>query len=511
MEFSKDEKGFKLRIEHEKKEYNANYQPFRNIFDGVTEISGKDVSGYEAKVEYKKREGGTYIYSNNPEMLAKEDVGQAILRTENLTGNIFFTYEHSNRTGDECYFGYQIKNDGESEVTVKIKNLGFQIDGEWLGQRSWSDFYGAEFSLPFDYFLDNGEVNPIYVGCDYVKYKPERHEAEEYKIPAGEYIYVLGGTSEDAYKHINVFGTADKKIKFGKCSNAAVYFEVSGGSVTGTFYCYTDASQVKAEPKRQGFITTRVNSEGKEILYGKQYKGVDYSAGLIEAKIDFIVDDDTKSGKLPVFYEKRVDEDYKSKNAPYQKYDLKTKVLHRDSWLVALNPISVGDAIGEDMMVFNDYDVNGNPVCIEPWRADFDGEPANIGNWMVQYTDNFTFVNVGKKDRKFRIFKKGNGGVLFSMTRNEEGEILSTYCNCNPYHFGSEKEIFDGVDRSLLAEKNGRLYFKVADGRPYCDVVDERALCYEITVKAGGFERISVDYNILGNSYGGTRSWVEVE
>ena len=37
-----------------------------------------------AEINLRKREGGTYIYSNNPEMLAKDDIGKAVLRTKHL-------------------------------------------------------------------------------------------------------------------------------------------------------------------------------------------------------------------------------------------------------------------------------------------------------------------------------------------------------------------------------------------------------------------------------------------
>ena len=35
-----------------------------------------------AEIVYKKRSGGVYIYSNNPEELAPEDVGEALLKNE---------------------------------------------------------------------------------------------------------------------------------------------------------------------------------------------------------------------------------------------------------------------------------------------------------------------------------------------------------------------------------------------------------------------------------------------
>ncbi len=501
-----------LTLNFENKEYYENRQPYDNRFYYGEKIFSLSEKPYRATVEYQKRSGGKYIYSNNPEMLAPEDIGQAILRTKDLKGDINFTYEHSNHTGVPVYFGYQLLNEGDTDVTVTVTNLGFQPDGEWLGQRSWSDYFNYRFELPEDYFYEDGSVNPIYVGCDYIDYTPTPRDPVSITLPAGEYIYVLGGTSEDAYNNTNIFGSADVPILPGKCSNAVVKFNVSGGSVTGTFYVYTDASQVRANPKEQGFITERFNSKTQKLTdYSKQYKGVDPTVGIIESNITLIVDDNTASGRLPVSYTKYYDPDFASKNTPYAKYELKEKIIESDHWVTALNPNGVDMAIGTDMMIFKCVDTNGNEIVIDTERADSSGEPANIGNWMVQYTDNFTVVNTANEEKTFTFFKRGNSGVLFVMTRDENGNILNAKALTGPYNFPSLDACFDGVDKSLLTEKNGRWWFRIADGRPFCDVVDERSEVIKITVPANDVKRISIDYVILGNSCGGTTHWVTVE
>ncbi|MBR4278953.1 MAG: hypothetical protein IKT34_02145, partial [Clostridia bacterium] len=132
MKKSFNENQYTISLEFEKKDYKANRQPYDNRFYyGKKEITVNKGTPYQACIEYTKREGGTYIYSNNPEMLAPEDIGQAILRTKDLKGDVNFTYEHSNHTGVPVYFGYQLLNEGDTEVTVTVTNLGFQPDGEW--------------------------------------------------------------------------------------------------------------------------------------------------------------------------------------------------------------------------------------------------------------------------------------------------------------------------------------------------------------------------------------------
>ncbi|MBR5286907.1 MAG: hypothetical protein IKU30_08430 [Clostridia bacterium] len=501
-----------LTVNFAKPQYNENGQPYDNRFYYGEKKFSLTEKPYRATVEYEKRKGGTYIYSNNPEMLAPEDIGQAILRTKDLSGDVNFTYEHSNHTGVPVYFGYQLLNEGETEITVTVTNLGFQPDGEWLGQRSWSDYFNYRFELPEDYFNQDGSVNPIYVGCDYIDYTPKARKPVTVKIPAGEYIYVLGGTSEDAYGNANIFSSADVPILPGKCSNAVVKFNISGGSATGTFYVYTDATQVRANPKEQGFITERFNSKTQRMTdYSKQYKGVDPTVGIIESNITLFVDNNTEKGDLPFRYTKYYDPDFASKNTPYAKYELKEKVIESTRWVTALNPNGVDPAIGTDMMIFQCVDTDGNDIVIDTERADSSGEPANIGNWMVQYTDNFTIVNDADCEKTFTFFKRGNSGVLFVMTRKEDGDIINAKALTGPYNFPSLDSCFDGVDKSLLTEKNGRWWFRIADGRPFCDVVDERSEVVKITVNAKSAERISIDYVILGNSCGGTTHWVTVE
>ena len=133
-------------------------QPFRNLFAPAVHtavLSHTEDLTPPAEIVYRKRGGGVYIYSNNPEMLAPPDVGHALLRNEGLTGECFFTYEHSNHTGAPFFLGYQLRNQGDTPMEVTVYNIGNQVRGEWLGQREWSDFYRLKFDLPADYFLED--------------------------------------------------------------------------------------------------------------------------------------------------------------------------------------------------------------------------------------------------------------------------------------------------------------------------------------------------------------------
>ncbi len=482
--------------------------PFDNRFSAETRIFPIGSDGAPVcvnEIVCRKRTGGSYIYSNNPEMLAPEDVGAALLRSTHMQGRYMFTFEHSNHTGQTVWLGYQLYNAGDTPVTATVYNIGYQTDGEWLGQRSWSDYFNLEFRLPAEYFLPDGSVNPIYVGCDYVSYTPRRYEAQQVIIPPGAYIYLFGGTTADAYAHTDIGGTADRPVGTGKCCNGAMLFELQGGDPTGTFYCYSDPAQVQAAPPEQGYIVTR---SGRN--YAAQYKGIDHGhIGLLETEIIWAVGDATR-GRMPVRCTNRRDPEWQSKKTPYAAYAPQSYTFTNDNWLSALNPNTSHEAIGDDMMTFACITPDGRPIRIDNEHADGAGMPANTGNWMVQYTDNFTFINAGTKPRSFRIYKKGAvSGALAVAIRDETGKVLDAMLKCHPYVYAKDN-IPPYADRSLLTEKNGE-YWYVLNGRPYWEQVDERALVCTLEVAPGQAERISVDYLILGNSNGGIRHWVTVE
>ncbi len=424
-----------------------------------------------ATLEYTKREGGSYVYLNNPEKLQPEDIGQAILRDEGLTGNVQVTWEHSNFTGRSIYLGYQLKNEGSSDVFVTVTNIGYQTSGEWLGQQSWSDYYNHKFSLPSDYFNANGKESSRYEGQDFINYTPRVFQPTTYRIPAGKYIYVLGGTSADAYNATNVAGTADKKVASGKCTNAVAKFYVHGGDVTGTFYCYTDASQVKASPKEQGFILDRNGGS-----FGDQYKGIDYHQGLVEANLTWTVNDSTSSCWLPVKYHPYRDSSAAWKNTPYEAYNSTMQTRNSTQWVTNINPQSAYSGVGSDMMSFECVTTDGKTVTIDTEHADGYGNRANLGNWMVDYQENMTFVNQGDTTRRFIINKNANG-ALMAMVMDADRNVLAAKCTIRP------------ITASPTA-KNYELY--------------------TVEVPPHSVKQVTVNFLLMGNSYGSVSNWVEL-
>lgn len=451
--------------------YEANFTVDASTLD----LEGDPSKVPEAtKIEYTKREGGTYVYLNNPEKLQAADVGQAILRDESLHGDVQVTWEHSNYTGQYIYLGYQLKNEGNEDVFVTVTNSGYQTTGEWLGQQSWSDYYNYKFDLPADYFEKNGMVAEKYIGQDFIDYTPRVFQPTTYRIPAGEYIYVLGGTSADAYNNTNVAGTADKMVAPGKCTNAVAKMFITGGTVTGTFYCYTKAEQVEAEPEEQGYIVMRDGTQ-----FGWQYKGVDYHQALIESNPVFVVNDKVAAGtSLPVTYENNYDKGarFRAKNA-YDAYENDTHTQQGRGWCTNINPQNGRKGVGTDMSTFECVTTDGETVVIDNDHADGTVAPSNLGNWMIDYHDNMTLVNQGDSPRTFTINKHASG-ALMAYVADPEGNVLATKCTIVP---------MDGNSTNMQWE------------------------IYSVEVAPHTAVQLTVSFMLMGNSSGNVNHWITVE
>ncbi len=412
-----------------------------------------------AEVNYQKREGGTYIYSNNPELIPQDSIGDAFIRTEDLTGEVYFTFEHANYAGTPLYLGYQLKNEGTEDVYVTVLNVGYQAGGTWFGQLAWFDFYNTAFTLPSDYFTSTGAISSKYSGLDYAyqNYTPRVYQPTTYRLPAGEYFYVIGGTTADAYRGINVDNTANKPLQNQRCANGNVKFAVTGGAVTATFYAYTNAAQVQAEPSQTGYRTG---------AYAGQYVGTADHSGVIDNYITWTFNDNIGAGMLPVSYTNYYDSAVPNKTAPYAAYNSTAHTTARaTSWMTHLNPQNDNRAVGMDLVEFTCVDEHGNHVVIDNHHADGAGDRANTANWMIEYQDHFTLVNQGNKARTVTLHLKDHGTLAVLMRDSVTGEVLET-----AYTAG-------------LAE-SGNTY------------------SYDVVIPAHSIKQVTLDYLLVACSYG---------
>ncbi len=412
-------------------------------------------------VDYVKREGGTYIYSNNPEMYRAQHVGKAFMRNEGLSGDVYVTFEHANYSGQNTYLGYQLKNDSKTDVYVTVTNVGYQWTGTWFGQLAWYDFYNTHFELPDDYFTSSGAISSKYSGLDYAyrDYTPRVYQPTTYRIPAGEYIWVIGGTSADSYRNINVDNSANHYVNNGRCANGNVKFTVTGGEVTGTMYCYSNASQVAAEPAALGYVAGG---------YAQQYSGIAHHHGVIDNYMSWTFNDNIGSGMLPVSYTNYYDNNLPASTTPYAAYNSTPHtVSNATSWMTHLNPQNNHSAVGMDLVEFIWHDSQGKEVIFDNNHADGAGLPANTANWMIEYQDHFTLVNQGDRERKVTLHLRDHGSLALLVRDSNTGEVLETAFTAGL----GESNVFSNYT-------------------------------YVVTVPAHSVKQITLDYLLVACSYG---------
>ncbi len=382
-------------------------------------------AGEACEVEYSLRGGGTFIYNNNPEALTMFNVGQALMIESDINGDVYFTSENQNKTGRSIYLGLQVRNGSGEDITVTVRNIGYQVGGDWQGQHEWADFFDTRYEIELPKNSSYGADSPI---------DPAGFETASYVIPDGKYFYVIGGTTADAYENINVADTANKRITKGQCVNAAVYFTVEGPAtgVSAAYVCY--------DPSYNGYVTSAsqqgyvVEKEGGS--YGRQYLG-SAPALCAEASLAWTIDDTVRDGtRLPVRYSVTYYEDHQSYGAYGAYTGAKTNVVSGDAWYTHLNSANHNEYVGTDMMPFYCVTETGESVVIDVHHNDGTSKPANIGNWMVIYEESFTVRNSGEDLRTVAIYMENNGALAVNV-REAEGDLIRSI-----YHHDRNKPVY---------------------------------------------------------------------
>lgn len=440
-------------------------------------------------VEVNKRTDSRalYINCNNPERLDTICLNKVLTKADCTNKDVFFTFEHNNTTSHSFYYGYRVTNVGNEDMYVTVKNIGHQVGGagSWLGEDEWIKFYNIKFDSKMDQLTPSQRTNfDAYVGFSN-EYESENYQPITYRVPAGQYIYVMGGTTRDAYQNINVFGTADQKVvpSVTGCSNGAVLFSVRGSAALGQFMAYRDndakainRSEYVTEQKELGYM--------KNNGYGAQYVGYDTCHGVVDTSLTFTFNDKSDMTYLPVKYENKM-YTTSGRGPEFSKIeDFQTKSFNNaNGWVTHINPNGTANAVGTDMTryITIDYET-GEPIIIGPeyydgrgiTENDGTGTNANIGNWMVDYIDTITLVNQGDHDREV-TYRLGHSGVILAYIRGADGEL--------------DTEVFKPT------------YHVRINASSYGAAITDN-FSYTVRVPAHSVVRFSVDYNLLANSYG---------
>ena len=413
----------------------------------------------KGQIRFSKREGGTYLYCNNPEQLHNDDLEKALMIEHDVQGKVFFTNENKCEVKNGLYLGLQLRNHSGSEIRVTVHNIGYQVGGDVLGQQEWTDFFQTELvpekSSDWQYSFKETK-------------KPTPFTETTYTIPDGEYIYVMGGTSADAYQNINVADTANKKASNGNVTNGVVFFTVDGPEtgVDAAFVCYSSAESPVTTDEQQGYLLNRGGTD-----YSRQYLG---SAPFlcVDASVAWNINDSFTDGrKLPVTYETTYYGNASSFGA-YEAYtNPKTNVVNATAWYTNLNPESDKMFVGEDMMPFYCVDAaTGEKVVVDVAHNDGVAKPANIGNWMTVYEESLTFRNSGKKARTFTFNMECKGMVAINV-RDKNGALLeSIYHSVSgpvyTYTVPAGETATIVVEYVLLANSYGKIIQSVTVGTP---------------------------------------------
>ena len=482
---------FRIEIKYLNQKYNLPFDPINIIDESKFDKSSIPYDPLKpAEVKYKKREGNfLYINSNNPEIIEEIDLNKALIRLDISNKEVFFTFEHNTyKIKSKIFCVFQIRNTGTKNLKVTIKNIGFQYDGlgKFLGQKEWIDFYNMKFKLKNkDKWTEKQRERFKKIINFSDDYTPTYFPTRTFSIPAGEYFYVIGGTSQDSYNNYNIFNTADIDVK-DTVVNGVVLFEVSG-EAQGAFYFYNDINIPKTDTTSyQGYVSQRETNKN----VGAQYIGYDNCNGVVDNSMTWEFNDLTQKQYLPVFYKVNFSDTAPMQDQiPYSKVPTQEHIINAQNWITHLNPHKFVSKtteeksnnkrpVGNDMTKFITINDKGEEIIIDNEHYDGRGILANIGNWMIDYIDNFNFVNRGDKKRKISVLiGHGYQGSLACFVRNAKLEII------------------EGTEQNTV-------YFPDSNSSiPSNDAIKD-IFNYTFIIEPHSVTQIYVEYNLLPHSYG---------
>lgn len=415
---------YPINIENDGSEYNLNSKSKKDPFKS-------------AVIKMKKRKGGTYIYCNVPERIPEEAIDTILMQNNDLSGQCFMTFEHSNQSEHEyIYLGYRIVNESDNDIYVTIKNVGYQVDGSWLGEKSWMDYYGIKYEIDTTRFEQKHKRwFKAYLNFD-LKYEPKPIKPITYKIPKGKYLYVIGGTSKDAYNNININNTADVKFFKGNCANGNVWFSITNGKARGELCVYYDIEKLN-----QNNIVQNFRKYGPKDDFGGRIGDINHQ-GLIECNPVWAINDKTPNGNLKVkyysYYADTLDDSYEPMEDILDSYPHKVEL---DCWWTHLSSQLHHEYVGSDM-VEHRTKYQGQDIVLSVNRANPAGKIWDYGNWMIEYQENCVIANLGERDRTLKFYIL-NVGSLFYLIKDENGKLLKA--GVTLIHCTGKKEIYQCV------------------------------------------------------------------
>ena len=431
------------------------------------------------------------MYCNAPEEIrvGPQVVNTCITRQNVSDQSVYFTFEQQTNglkdlpdwdfKSNGVYYGYRVTNTSKTDdLYITVRNIGWQLDGPgaYLGEKEWIDFYNTRFELPdlSTFTASQKKLFDGYYGFS-GEYLVHSYQPTTYRIPAGKYMYVIGGTTMDSFGSFSVDNTADRLSTYSTCANGAVLFDVVG-EAEGAYYVYNDVSKVM--PGGSGYDTHMGITDPE--AYGVVHTGDDVGY-VVDNQATWTFNDATQSQFLPVNFT-----NYYSTSAPSTgtpNTELPGVTAHEQKnlsqWITHIRTHENHDAVGTDMTTFHTVDKDGNELIVGNNRYDSRGELPNIGNWMKDYQDVYTFVNQGDSDREITVNLYCTGAVVM-LVRDMQGRRVPGTAGYSMQHASAPVGgiYYDGFDRSFN---------------------------YTVTIPAHSVKQFVVEYNLMANSYGNVR------
>lgn len=314
-------------------------------------------------IEYK-REDGTFLYCNNPESIKYKDTlnnNKIIYEEKNVIGKNCLFAEQNNSTGDDMYYAVLLKNNTNDEAIVNIYNKGLSLNG-WTGlnenENCWRNF-----------------SNDIH---------------DTLTVLPNQAVWLLEPIKVSQYNQYTGSGVVNLAIKFSTdtCLDLKIVafnenFDInSPNDINGEY---------------EGFITDHTYLWGE----ARNYKGKTSNYPKQECTLEWEIDDNTKTGYLPVSYNN----------------------INRAGFITHITKNKHTSALEKDMYEF----FEPNKLCFCYNNQDYSTMIANLGNWAITYKETIKIKNRGNKARSVDIILRNaflNSGVIL-ISKN--GDVIKSY------------------------------------------------------------------------------------
>lgn len=411
-----------------------------------------------------------YLFDDNPEHLHKDfladgEIPSSIAHFEALKPGVYtiFSYHHrgdSAESDTDLFFDVLFRSTQPSEY--KITKMG--LDHNWQWNKAWADFSGVDVYAPeylksFDCTCEKckcGEPDgvcpdtacPCTVRDEFFKSDSLHYDDLNHSITAASSDKQLLSEVIPKIKEERI-----NEIRHGSYNEPIwlmMEFEIISGEMTIDTVAYTDLEKAKAS-----FDTMLGGRVEKE----PQFKGMAENAPVVTAELNYIFDDTTKKGALPVrIFNQRYPEGYVAKDGSFGtnvntwkvKELIAAESAESDMMRLTYHDRAKLNLYGNTVTDKNDiwhfdpfhtslYAESGNPDFvpnIPMSQVDYPsgGEKiphefyskyvCNLGNFGVRYLYTFNLKNYSSEEKTFCFSINSLSGQVYRYSLVSDGKTI---------------------------------------------------------------------------------------